>query len=421
MEKIYIENNQQQQRQQNRKKGVNTTTALAIVLGLLALASVVAAGLSFRGVSYAIDDVITLPDSFTGRNGTKFYMVVDGEIKTQPPIVMHYADFSGKSISVFCLEQSNPFGNSQTYTKGNEITDMGLLYLLANLYPNKNLTASSELLDAGNLNANHEMESWVSQAAIWYYLSKNPVSGDRYNTLSAEKLSDIENACAITTSDSVISASNTMGFDCSTNTIFETYKVGDKTIKQLIATALTKKGQTATTFTVNGGNALGKEEGDYFFSTEVTVTGSVADSSLGSFNGYKVTIDSSAPNGTVIVDSTGKAFTSAQMNNMTVNKFYIRVPKASIPEGSTKNIKINATGNFTTYTGNYYVTSSKAQEVTNVSLKTTSKDASTQFPVTRVPDTGISISQSVYLAGLLVLICGVGIIYINARGKAQEQ
>ena len=37
-----------------------------------------------------------------------------------------------------------------------------------------------------------------------------------------------------------------------------------------------------------------------------------------------------------------------------------------------------------------------------------------------VPDTGMSSAQSIYFIGLVILLCGIGIIYANTKEK-QEQ
>ena len=38
-----------------------------------------------------------------------------------------------------------------------------------------------------------------------------------------------------------------------------------------------------------------------------------------------------------------------------------------------------------------------------------------QFDLAPAPDTGISAGQTIYFVGLIVLLCGVGIIYANAK------
>ena len=71
----------------------------------------------------------------------------------------------------------------------------------------------------------------------------------------------------------------------------------------------------------------------------------------------------------------------------------------------------------------YHVASAtESQEVTTVKFTNKSTPAGKDFDLAPAPDTGISAGQTIYFIGLIVLLCGVGIIYANAKpAKAQAQ
>ena len=62
-----------------------------------------------------------------------------------------------------------------------------------------------------------------------------------------------------------------------------------------------------------------------------------------------------------------------------------------------------------------------SQEVTTVQFANKVDQDGTNFDLAPAPDTGISAGQTIYFVGLIVLLCGVGIIYANAKPKAQAQ
>ena len=63
----------------------------------------------------------------------------------------------------------------------------------------------------------------------------------------------------------------------------------------------------------------------------------------------------------------------------------------------------------------YAVKGEEAQTVTTVQFNRNSKDSGKDFDLAPAPDTGISAGQTIYFVGLIVLLCGVGIIYANAK------
>ena len=78
-------------------------------------------------------------------------------------------------------------------------------------------------------------------------------------------------------------------------------------------------------------------------------------------------------------------------------------------------IKVTVTGTFDGILIGRYYTSSSYQTVVTVENSTTTADASTTLEVVGSPDTGMSSVQTIYFIGLIVLLCGIGIIYANAK------
>ena len=84
---------------------------------------------------------------------------------------------------------------------------------------------------------------------------------------------------------------------------------------------------------------------------------------------------------------------------------------------------MKATGTFRGYDG-YYYRADGAQTVSTVFTTDVKNDTGLEFTLNytpEVPSTGMNMAQSVYFIGLIVLLCGVGIIYANAKPKSQQQ
>ena len=86
---------------------------------------------------------------------------------------------------------------------------------------------------------------------------------------------------------------------------------------------------------------------------------------------------------------------------------------------SATTVNISVTGNFEKYTGFYYSGGSNCQQVTTVENVVDHPNTGADFAI--APDTSMSSAQTIYFIGLVVLLCGVGIIYANAKPSAQKQ
>ena len=118
--------------------------------------------------------------------------------------------------------------------------------------------------------------------------------------------------------------------------------------------------------------------------------------------------DSSA----IVVDEEGKKIDN--LTNLSKGtKFYIRVPADKVTEKS-QNLTVQVKGHFNSLDGSIY-SSGANQKVITVTGKTIDKVSGDSIEIVGVPNTGMSTAQTVYFIGLIVLLCGVGIVYANAK------
>lgn len=407
MEKIYME------KKQKKKYHLDGTTILSFVVAIFAIVSLVAAG--FNQISYALPAVQEpLPDQFTTKtfdSGTDM-LIGDSYSKN---VDMHYAIVGGQNIPVFCLQRDVDFADGKQYQKSQEtLNDTGLLYLMANLYPNAEMSPEYPISNSEK-NTNHQVETWITQTAIWYYLASIGAEG---NNVDAQDLQFIKNNHSIGFTRSSMDKSGNIGYPNDDHTLYDSYKVNGKSINQLITEAIAKKDQPATTITVNADKEYSlSEDKNYYFSSEINVQGNVSDASLATYKGFSVKLNN-APDGTIITDGEGQQIKDTE--NMAVGtKFFVRVPADKVNEATRISITVN--GKFEGYGGNKYVTTDNKQVITTVKVVPNEVSAGYEFEIAPAPDTGMNTAQTIYFIGLIVLLCGLGIIYANTRKTEVKQ
>ena len=62
-----------------------------------------------------------------------------------------------------------------------------------------------------------------------------------------------------------------------------------------------------------------------------------------------------------------------------------------------------------------------AQKVTTVKTVNVKRPAKLNVKVTKVPDTGLNNTKTIYIIGILVLVLGAVIILVNARPLVREK
>lgn len=423
MEKIYIENN----KQNNNKNFLHSKS----ILGTFALAIIAVIAIVIVGVnqtSYAIPEEVSskLPDTFVTAD-----IDVSETVNTVPPshpVNPYRTTAEYGSLQLFCMQPSLDFVGGITYKKDAEITDYGLLYLLAKL--------SSDEYDKRfdgytNQTLRKAVKNWTSQVAIWMYLNDSRVTPDsavkNYNfaegvqtKIIGAKILNLANdtACGVDygyTTAGVCGDPNTIT-DTTAATFYDTY------VKSLVNEAISNKNTPNKVLRIVKNNTISVTSDEKYYQTsQISVVGGDPDDEKNDiFNGYSIKLDS-APEGSFIVNENGNKLKESELTNMSNNsKFYIRIPIDKVNENN-KTVKLSVTGSFTTLEGNYYIGKDETKEyqtVAAVETVTNNVQTGAEIPLNytpEVPDTGLSTAQTVYFIGLIVLLSGIGIIYANVK------
>ena len=411
MEKIYMNNNQNKEKstfQQIFKSQLSKK--LSIVMVLVSFFSFLMIGVT--NVSYAavtpIPEDEGLGDSFTtAAVGTEVF----GRGTATFPVFM-YSTTNGYPI--FCLERDIAFVAGTELTKEKQITDSGLLYIMANTFPHEYFK------DASGQNFPDEVQTWLTQATIWQYLYETGAN----NNTEADDSQTSSNIAAIQTVTSIewLNEDHTAtegtcyvngcdADDISTATFYETYIAP----KVAIAKQADVSANGTLTMSIANQEISVTDDEKYYQTSLVTVSSTDQDNFVN--ESLKVSIDS-APDGTILVNQNGQ-----EIENATgVASFYVRIPVDSVTE-ENKVVRLSATGTFRGYSG-YYYCGTDAQTVSSVFTTDVPNTTGLEIPINytpEVPDTGMNLAQSIYFIGLVVLLCGVGIIYANAKPKAKQQ
>lgn len=373
-----------------QKRGVvDFSVVLSFVVAIFAVISLAVFGIvSNQGtsISYAADEEESLPDEFIfevlERNGNpvqiKYSKGGSWEGYTVPMYVIR-----NTTKPVFCVQAHVDPGIGENYTKEKEIDDYGLLYLLNNTYAN-----GVKITDATGEYADY-VEGWVTQTAIWMYL---------YETNEGAAEHAIENP-------EDIKQATKLGLNLSGETIYDPgYNIYDKYVAPLVEKAKKATSDVMLNAKLENETITPSEDKKYYFTSLITVTGDPSSA----LKSYDVTV--SGIEGAVVVDENGSELgTTIQPGT----KFYVRVPADKVTDEAQK-VSISIKGTFNTLTGNYYKGAANHQRAVSVKAaeKTDSKNMEVIF---KAPDTGMNKVQTIYFIGLIVLLCGVGIVYANAK------
>lgn len=397
MEKIYMEENQKNS--SKKRRAVSSSVVLSFAVAIFAIFSLIVCGIS--QVSYAIDPETV--DTFTFRIGQgsvngnaedDIYVTAigttDSSKRLNIPLLYSDAEFTK---SIYCVERNAPIDDNVIYNKDsnnlieNDPYGFGLLYILNNSYA----TGNSSFLP----NSPEKVRIWATQAAIWLYLDQMYVGQSNYEL---HKLSDNEKALfeggakfylydfgsqyeALATSEDVIGAVNT-----------------------LVATAVTYNASHPSDLRIsNQPSSFTKlSDGSAYQAGPITVE---ATNNLKNY-----TVELKGIDGAYVVDENGQNITSALNAGQ---NFYLRVPADKVTT-EVQTLKVNVNGSFNMLTGYYYVAEG-LQKVVSVTDKTLDVPAEFSLDIVGAPDTGMTTAQTIYFIGLIVLLCGVGIVYANAK------
>ena len=384
----------------NNKKGkksvVNASVILSFAVAIFAIFSIAMAGLSLNqktGISYAAPT--ELPDNFTFNllDGGTDIVGTDGTGNFSAPMYVANNDVNSP---IFCVEHNTNVNDGESYTSGEAINDYGLLYLLNNSYANGVSVTSA---------TDRYVEGWVTQVAIWMYLYETDSTATQStskNYISPEEVNTIKNANKLVAYDSARTNSTV---------IYQGDKLYTKYIKPLVDKAKAATDVAVLNVSKASDEISMSEDKKFYFSALITVTGDPS-SALKNY-----TISLNGIDGAKAVDEDGNELTGTVTPG---TKFYVRIPAEKVTKEVQK-VVVSVAGKFTTLEGKYYNAAGNYQRVVSVKTgeKTISKGTEVEFVGT--DDTGMNTVQTIYFIGLIVLLCGVGIVYANAKPVQVKQ
>lgn len=435
MEKIYIEDNNNNKQSKFRQIfNSQLSNKLSVAMILVAFASFLAMGFSGVGESYAIV-VKDVPEKFKIKsidtnNDRMLSQVVNSDgpatIQENGQDVEVDRMINSNNTQVFCLNSDKKFPTNSTgieYTKAG-VVDSGVTYILRNSYPE-----DLSLVTGFTAQGNKDVGTWVTQIATWDYLTTNKLG---YENSKYERLAPYFRLANLiyTQNSSPNGYKSYTGSDFSKN-FYSSY------VANLVTNANKYKGVVNKLNVNREDNNISVEDDKYYRTSFITVEGgnlvftdgSTDENSTGKksdkYNGFHLEFDEkNVPSGIQVIGEDGKEISKdVYTTKMSTNKFYIRVPISSLKEDN-KNLSVNIVGDYMENQGIIYTPSdSNAQSVVLLAYVNQKRDLDLNIDLTYtpdVPDTGMSSAQSIYFIGLVILLCGIGIIYANTKEK-QEQ
>lgn len=436
MEQIYVEN-----KKKNKKpKFMNVTIGLSFAVAFVAILSIVL--ISMSGSSYSLN-AVDFPDKITTTESNYFYAgyengVTNTAVEDNSAIFfnpyMVGKDSSNKKYDLLCLESKKRYdANNVEYTNTKELEDdAGFVYL------------SSKLQNDSKLNsAPQAAKAWIKQQATWAYFGQiNPTDTDvneeiyigsgALNNLKAitcvvgyepvtvsgetarEPLTTAEDCCKVgTTEDGKKCAFSSKG-------IFAEYGV-DKWIEDAIK--YHKNGWPALNVTVTKEKSefTLTEDKKYYTSSPIAINISTDANGLAeALDSYTISLSSDAPKGTKIMAYDGKKLVDVTNEKTLSYAKYksLRVYVPSSAETGTYNFNLAVTGTIQQYTGYRYTpttTNNTLQKLITVDVVNKTATGEAEFSVQIVPDTATNLSKTIYIIGLIVLVSGLGILYVNVK------
>ena len=398
-----------------RNKKLSFSVLLSFFVAVFAIISLIAAG--FSQISYAAPTGNTLVFyEATYNYGDPILINGSGSQGTfTVPIYLanSYEITSNDAIPIFCVEHNADITDRANYTKGDNVTDLGLLYILnkskalggTGIVPDSfNYTTTVNTDDA---KARMVLETYATQVAIWVYMYEkyylaDPSGNSRY---SLANYGQNENP---TTNYNRIKAVNTLSVTDYTP-VTSDLGVGNDFYNNVIAPVITaaKSYTSVKNLKVNkANNTISKVGDDTYYQSSLLSVSAVPANDLVS---YDVTL--SGVGSAFIVDENGVEKSTGFLPG---EKFYVRVPTKDISQEAGK-VTVNVKGKFNNYlSGNFY-TSNQLQKIVTVTGNQNYESASLIIDFVGSPDTGMSKGQTIFFIGLVVLLCGVGIIYANAK------
>ena len=418
MEKIYMENNQNQKQTRQTKKTfnmLNVTVGLSFAIAFIAIASILLV-VAFKP-SYSYESLDTLPESVKAQTIDKHLKGNNAQVATFLFKLQYGND--NKTSRGICLEYGVAYGgNGAVLTQDGSIEDVGLIYLIQRL---DEIGAQIESDYSSNNNfgctssscSGEDIAAWVKQNAVWAY------QAEKLGTTNPEVYVSDFDYNAIKTSTSVSSNSDLREvYNCPGDEAwFDHYGVS-----AAVSEALTKNGTlddvSITLSVANEGNSQWVESGDFYRTGKINVEtlGASSNSVSATLNG----IDNAKLYGCPASGDCSEIKDLTNISLTSYDHFRIYVPKDAVST-EKKNVTVVFNYNFDVISG-YYYKANGHQTVTMLGTLPKEVSKGLDFSIVKVPDTATDISGTIYVVGLIVLLSGLGILYINVRKqKTQTQ
>lgn len=422
MEKIYMGDNNSPQKQVSSKYRVSII--LSFVVAVFAIVALITVG--FNQVSYAAPDgtngaaatVVPVPYGIKVGSQTKSLWVrslnASGHSFNYEIMYEDKGSFAGAAEGsiiddinnvniLFCYDnQSDEAGYNSTYTDNGVINDAGLVYILnrSGITGNGVTTGISGL--AAGTDGYRYLESYATQIAIWLYLNRNGVEGG------------IENpTVAPISSFDFVTAPSKYDLYTSNDTNYPKILLNGSmynSISKVVSEArnITGAGTGVTSTNINiivsDPDHVSKVDGtNYYQSSSISVSAPDL---------VKFSLEVSGVEGAFVVDKNGEEIKN--LNDLPAStEFFIRFPEDKINEKA--DFVIKATGEVRNVAVPHKYILDGKQSIIKVEKDTGPAAGQETWTVVAPPDTGASTSQTIYFIGLIVLLCGVGIIYANSK------
>lgn len=354
-----------------------------------------------KAESYIVDSA---PDKFTTKDAGRGYE--NGQLtKTENDAVLSNVAISalGQNVidyhtkdnkKVFCIDRKITYAPNKEYTRTSETVDYPIVYMIVN-----SEKYYKELGVDGVTADNQKMEqSWLTQIAIWLYNSQKD-DNDKF-----ERISDISNDI------------HEGGLDAMTGSDYYYYSKRANNL-WIAAGKLVEAAKKATdpssvsnlNFRYEAKNELDKEN--------KTVKTSLISLYTDNVSTYSINL-SNAPAGTKAYAENGTEITD--LNNVTVKSFYLVIPIENV-DNYTYDFNITAkTTGYSYYKGYKYVNEGN-QPLALVTRETKPLDVAINIKGSNIEDTGLSVVNSIYLVGFLILIAGIGVVYFNVKQKQEQE
>lgn len=396
---------EENKKQRKKRSVIDTSVVLSFVVAIFAVFSLAMAGLSMNqksGVSYALnyDDTekfdLKYEDETVGNvyYKEKNYIAEDanGHVFAFP---LYYANSISSENRVFCIERGNEVNRAEYNRTEGYDEDPGLMYLLNLGYNNRDL---AKINSAWNYSDN--IDAWVIQSSIWLYLSETRGNDGVYKLVKNDETGYDD--LAVMTANGAITIKEGVGGTPAS------YPNVTQAIRTLVDNA---KHAVKPTVRVAAENSEYSQTEDkkFYVSALINVTGEPS-SAMTSFD-----VALSGINGATLIDENGKEV--GLTNIAPGTKLYVRVPADNVTEkGQT--VKLNVTGHFANSRA-YKYTGGSASPQAMALLQPGVDQAGVELVF--APDTGMNTTQTIYFIGLIVLLCGVGIVYANAKPVQVKQ